>query len=396
MTRKTILLLGTGLSSSDVVARMKSLGVRVILVELQERADLRKAAPADEIIITDYRKESFIELASQLRKAWPFDAVVSITEAGVAVAARLNALFGFRGSSEASIARLNDKSRMRAQLAETGFSPLKSAVLHTRSEALEFGDVAGYPFIMKPVDGGGSHGIHCIASASEAGVAFDSLREEGLAPLAEEYVDGREYSVESFSFEGEHRIVAITEKVVNERFVEIGHVVPAMLDTTAADEVRRFVVEFLTLIGVTNGPCHTEIKIGSKGLKIIESHNRPGGGNISRLVLEVYGVDLIQLTGQWACRLIDEPPPVPSARGAAAVHFFIFPAGEIIRLEGLDEARSDPCTIEVRCLYDKGDVVPPIVDNSGRSGHVIVRAANAAHAIHTATRLAGAVVAVTA
>jgi biotin carboxylase len=393
---KTMLLLGAGVSSPDAVARMKSLGVRVILVELPERADLRKAAAADEVIITDYRKESFIALASQLRKAWPFDAVVSITEAGVAVAARLNALFGFRGSSETSVARLNDKARMRAQLAEAGFSRLTSAVLRTRSEALDFGNVAGYPFIMKPIDGGGSHGIHRVATAVDAGAAFDSLLDEGLTPLGEEYVDGKEYSVESFSFEGEHHIVAITEKVVNERFVEIGHVVPAMLDPAVAGEVRRFVTEFLTLIAVTNGPCHTEIKAGSKGLKIIESHNRPGGGNISRLVLEVYGVDLIKLTGQWACRLIDEPPPIQAARGAAATHFFLFPAGEIVSLEGLDEARSDPATLEVRCLYNKGDIVPPLVDNSGRSGYVIVRAADTAHAIRTASRLARAVVAVTA
>lgn len=392
---KTILLLGTGISSPDAVARLKSLGLKIILVELPHLFDREKAAPADEIILTDYRKESFCELAARLREAWAFDAVLSITEAGVAVAARLNRQFGMRGSDENSVACLNDKARMRALLLASGFSEVSHALLRERMDIAAFAAHAGFPLILKPVDGGGSRGIHKADSIGEAEAAFDSLRADGFTVLAEEYIDGREYSVESFSFNGVHTVVAITEKLVNERFVEIGHVVPAMLDDATAHAVRRFVGEFLTIMGVTNGPCHTEMKIGPKGMKIIESHNRVGGGNISKLVLLVYGVDLIQLAGQWACGMI-EPMVVPqAAQGAAAIHFLVFPEGKIVDLDGLQHIEDNASTVEYHCLYGKGDTVPAVLDNSGRSGYVLVREASAAEAIEKAKRLARGVVVTT-
>jgi len=389
---KTILLLGAGISSPDTVARLKSAGLKIILVELPHLFDARKAAPADEIIITDYRKESFCKFAERLREAWAFDAVLSITEAGVAVAAKLNKLFGVRGSDETSVACLNDKARMRALLQANGFSRIDYAVLRERADISAFAARAGFPQILKPVDGGGSRGIHKVNSVLEAEAAFDSLRAEGCTVLAEEYIDGQEYSVESFSFNGAHTIVAITEKVVNAQFVEIGHVVPAMLEEATENVVKRFVGEFLTIIGVSNGPCHTEMKISPKGMKIIESHNRIGGGNISKLVLLVYGVDLVKLAGQWACDMI-EPMVVPqAARGAAAIHFLVFPAGKIVELDGLQHIEANASTVEYSCLYGKGDTVPAIVDNSGRSGYVLVHEASAEEAIQKATRLARGVV----
>lgn len=392
---KTILLLGTGISSPDVVAKLKSLGLKIILVELPHLFDVRKAAPADEIIITDYRKESFCRFAARLREAWNFDAVLSITEAGVAVAARLNKLFGMRGSDETSIACLNDKARMRALLRANGFSEIAYATLRKRTDVAAFAAHAGVPLILKPMDGGGSRGIYKVNSVEEAEAAFDSLRADGFTVLAEEYIDGREYSVESFSFNGAHTIVAITEKMVNERFVEIGHVVPAMLDDATANAVKCFVGEFLTIMGVTNGPCHTEMKISQKGMKIIESHNRIGGGNISKLVLLVYGIDLIKLTGQWACDMIEPMIVQQAARGAAAVHFLVFPAGEIMDMDGLQHIEGNISTVEYSCLYGKGDTVPAMVDNSGRSGYVLVHEANAEKAIEKAKRLARGVVVTT-
>jgi biotin carboxylase len=392
---KTILLLGAGISSPDTVARLKSLGLKIILVELPHLFDARKASPADEIIITDYRKESFCRLAERLREAWSFDAVLSITEAGVAVAARLNRLFGIRGSDEASVACLNDKARMRALLSANGFSEVAYAVLQERDDIPAFAARAGFPLILKPVDGAGSHGIHKVDSVGEAQAAFDSLRADGFTVLAEEYIDGQEYSVESFSFNGAHTVVAITEKVVNAHFVEIGHVVPAMLEDAAANAVKRFVGEFLTIVGVTNGPCHTEMKISPKGMKIIESHNRIGGGNISKLVLLVYGVDLVKLAGQWACDMIEPMIAPQAARGAAAIHFLVFPAGKIAELDGLQHIEGNASTVEYNCLYGKGDTVPAMVDNSGRSGYVLVHEAGAADAIEKAKRLARGVVVVT-
>jgi biotin carboxylase len=389
---KTILLLGAGLGSPDAVTRLKSLGICIILVELRHLFDSKKCEAADEILLTDYRKDGFSELAAKLREIWRFDVVVSLTEGGVAVAARLNKMLGLPGADERAIGYLNDKARMRALLHQRHFSELPYRLLSSRADLASFIGSTKFPLILKPVDGGGSFGIHRVNSAEEAEKAFEHLTAQRITILAEQYVDGKEYSVESFSIDGRHTVVAITEKMVNERFVEVGHVVPAMLDASTAADVKRFVTEFLDIVGVLSGPCHTEIKLGSNGMKIIESHNRCGGGNITKLVLLVYGVDLVKLTGQLAIGAIDTVQFDPEPQGAAAISFFIFPSGEIVELDGLQHLEANPSTVEYRCNYRKGDTVPPLVDNGGRSGYVIVHEDSAQNAIEKARHLARGVI----
>jgi biotin carboxylase len=390
---KTILLLGAGTGATDAVVRLKRLGLIIIMAELAQVFDFKKCEKADEIIVTDYRKPDFIGFALKLREAWPFDAALSITEAGVAVAARINELIGVRGSNPRAIAYLNDKAAMRRLLNEQGFSEVQYQVIRDPADVEAFAATAGFPFIIKPVDGGGSDGIYLVRNHEEAKSAVHELEARHITPLAERYIDGKEYSVESFSFDGRHTIVAITEKLVNDRFVEIGHVVPARIDAPTAAAVADFVRRFLRIIGVTNGPCHTEIKIGLCGMKIIESHNRVGGGHIPRLVELTYGVDLISLAGQWACGLIEPSLPATSPDGAAAIHFFIFPAGKISAIEGIDQVHRNARTVEYRCLYQEGDTVPPLSSNSSRAGYVIVRDDTPDDAIERSTQLARAVVA---
>lgn len=388
---KTILLLGAGTGSPDAVLKFKRLGLRIVMAELREVFDLRKCEPADELILTDYSKPEFIELALRLRETWHYDVAVSITEVGVAVAARINERLGVRGANPRAIACLKDKAAMRALLNEHGFSPVAFRRIDDESDIDALADGVDYPLIVKPFDGGGSLGIHLARDADELRQAVAALQAQGQVPLAEQYIDGKEYSVESFSFNGQHFIAAITEKIVNDQFIEIGHVVPARLDAATAAEVAAFVKQFLEIVGVTQGPGHTEMKISSRGMKIIESHNRVGGDNIPKLVELSRGVDLISLTGQWACGLVEPGLPEPRPRDAAAIHFFVFAPGEILDIQGLDELARDPGTVEVRCGYAKGDVVRPLTSNSTRAGYVVACAGSADAAIAKVQELAARV-----
>lgn len=72
--------------------------------------------------------------------------------------------------------------------------------------------------------------------------------------MLEEYIDGSEYSVEAFLVDGVHTIVAITEKIVNENFVELGHVTPSLLDKETIQKVNEFIINFLNVIDLKFGP----------------------------------------------------------------------------------------------------------------------------------------------
>lgn len=156
-----------------------------------------------------------------------------------------------------------------------------------------------YPLIIKPVDSGGSQGITKVDTSdglSEAVQIAVGLSKTRRA-IAEEFVDGREFSVEALSHEGKHYILQITDKVTSgaPHFIEMQHHQPAAIDSNLAHCIKNMVSSALTVLKIENSPSHTEIKLNSRGeLYIIEIGARMGGGYItSDLVKLSTGYDLV-------------------------------------------------------------------------------------------------------
>ena len=78
-------------------------------------------------------------------------------------------------------------------------------------------------------------------------------------------MEGPELSVESFSFGGRHVVLAVTQKSCSANFVEIGHALPAALPDSIEEAVTASVRTFLDLVGLKDGPAHTEIKLYRAG-----------------------------------------------------------------------------------------------------------------------------------
>jgi hypothetical protein len=56
--------------------------------------------------------------------------------------------------------------------------------------------------------------------------------------------------------------------------------------------LETFTRQFLDAVQLEEGPAHTEITLTSRGPRVIESHDRPGGDRINELVRVAYDVDL--------------------------------------------------------------------------------------------------------
>jgi biotin carboxylase len=145
-----------------------------------------------------------------------------------------------------------------------------------------------YPMILKPTNLGGKRGITVVKDEQFLPQAFEyafkSFRKGDIPKIiVEQFLDGGiECSVESISYKGEHTIIQITQKDSSgaPHCVELGHHQPASLSEEIWNKVVLGVSSGLTAIGVTNGPCHTEIKIINNKIYLIEFNARPGGGHI--------------------------------------------------------------------------------------------------------------------
>lgn len=194
-------------------------------------------------------------------------------------------------------------------LTETKFAQRKAFEQHgipvPKYKKLKKGDVNGdfdmhYPIIVKPLDSGGSQGVTKLDSSDgledALRFAFGCSRTEQA--IVEEFVDGREFSVEALSYEGNHYILQITDKVTSgaPHFIEMQHHQPAEVSLDVANRIKAMVAKALTALKIENSPSHAEIKLNSRGeLYIIEIGARMGGDFItSDLVRLSTGYDMVK------------------------------------------------------------------------------------------------------
>ena len=213
------------------------------------------------------------------------DGVVPTTELTVPVAAYVAEKMGLNGIPFAVACVVTDKYRNRqlckslAQLRQPAFAEVFT---FEELNALNL----SFPLILKPVSKGGKRGITVVRDTEELKMAFDFAKSSsGDHPvIVEEFIEnGQEYSVESLSYQGEHYIIQVTEKMSSgaPHCVELGHHQPADISAEMRKKVEDAIKEGLTAIGVNNGPCHTEIKIVDNQIYLIEFNARPGGDHIA-------------------------------------------------------------------------------------------------------------------
>ena len=182
-----------------------------------------------------------------------------------------------------------------------------------------------FPVIVKPTDRSGSRGVEKVEEESELKVAIERACAESFQKKAviEEFVEGREISVESISFKGKHYILQITDKVTTEApfFVELEHHQPSSLPEDIKSQVKEIVLHALDALHIQYGASHSELKITEDGdIRVIEIGARMGGDFIgSDLVKLSTGYDFLK--GVIEVALGDFHEPVITEHQFSGVYF---------------------------------------------------------------------------
>lgn len=385
MARRVLMFGG----SQQTMRRALALGIEPLLLQPPEEYDEKYLPLVGDLAAVDYGDEAgVLALARDLYNSRPFLRAVSVTEAGMLPAARVNQALGLGGNPVSAVERLKDKASMRRLLNGIGLSPVAAAETRDAAGIARFGAEYGYPVIVKPPDASASVGVSKVDGPAGVEAAWRrATGSGGHRVLVEEYLTGPEISVEAFSYgPGRHHVVAFTAKTTLPNFVEIGHVVPAELSAGDARLVAGLVTALLNAVGHRDGPSHTEVKLTAAGPRIIESHNRQGGDRITDLVELVHGVDLIALMLAWATGQAAEWAAPPPARGAAAIRFLTPPPGLLTTITGADEVRTWEGVVDVQLALTPGDPIPTVQSSRDRAGHVLT----VAETIAAATTLASA------
>jgi len=386
----------------QAITKARELGLRVVWLQHRKPVTAAAARAAEAVFMLNLRDtDQVLPVVRAAHEVYGCTRVVSLVDQAMKLVGRINDEFGLPGTSREVAHRFCDKPAMRAWLRKTGFEDVTAETVGGAADLRDFAARAGYPVVLKPTDGTASRGVVVVDTPTEIDAAWHaavSLRGRDDLPfaayypvrefMAEEFLDGPEYSVEAFSFDGRHSIVAITAKLFAGH-VEMGHAQPAILDPADERRIAAYVTDFLDAMELRDGNSHTEVRLTPAGPRIVESHNRVAGGRIMDLVNAVYGIDLERYAVGWPFGLVPELPMRPVAHRAAATRFLAAAPGTVVAVEGVGAVRDHPDVLDVEVDMSVGDVVPDVTDNFCRSGQVIVTGADTATAVRLAEELAG-------
>jgi len=384
--RPHLLVVG-GNDSSAVKAA--ELGVDVTLFQLRRLLTQNQLDAARRTFVFDFEQlDETIAWATAVHRVQPFDATVSFWERALLPAAVAGECLGVATNSRRAVDVTRDKLAMRTLLAQNGLESVKFQLCESPQDLAHFLEKVGKPVILKPTHGSGSAGVALVPSDRDVESAWEWGTGAGLSPLmAEEYLDGVEYSVESISNQGQHRILGITEKVTTgpPHFIETGHRFPARLARNVEHEVHVTVSRLLSAVGHVVGPAHTEVSLTDRGPVVIETQTRFGGDQIWEMVEIVTGIGLTTTT---CAQLLGLEPPAPQPRAAGtAIQFFAYENCEIASVTGIDAASGEPGVVRVECKLRPGTTLGPLIASKQRQGYVLSSGASAADAWDTASRV---------
>lgn len=232
-----------------------------------------------------------------------------------------------------------------------------------------------YPAIVKPTDRSGSRGVFKVLNEEEASQAVELAIQQSIERKAviEKYIEGKEYSIEYISYQGEHTFLTVTEKYTTgaPHFIETGHREPAHLAQDTMCKIQKIVEHALDTLKIKNGASHSEVKIDSEGnIWIIEIGARMGGDCIgSDLVRYSTGFDFVKMVIQVAC---GEAPDFTKICDPIEVEsIFIFSKDDLNVLYHLQKDKPED-VLQIVDLHP--EKIGFVTDSSNRAGCYIRRA----------------------
>ncbi|MEU5693417.1 ATP-grasp domain-containing protein [Actinosynnema sp. NPDC020468] len=234
-------------------------------------------------------------------------AVIAGIESGVELADRLSEALDLRTNGTELTEARRDKFLMAETVRAAGV-PVAAQILTRDREDLRawFAESGARRVVVKPVKSAGNDGIHFCDDEAAVLAAFDALVDTDSAldlrndaVLAQEYLEGVEYYVNTVSLDGVHHVTDIhSTRHLNVNGVRDLLGGSHLLERRGPEQdlLVDYATSVLDALGVRNGPAHTELKLTPAGPRLIETASRICGADLPVLVGEAIGESQLEWT----------------------------------------------------------------------------------------------------
>ncbi|MBR5420285.1 MAG: ATP-grasp domain-containing protein [Lachnospiraceae bacterium] len=372
-----IMVIAGGDWQIELIKKAKKMGHYVICSNLYEDSPAFPYADACEVAdVLD--KEKNLEIA---KKYMP-DAVISDqSDIAVPTVAYLNEKLGLRGIGTALADLFTDKSAQRAFAAEHGLAIPEFRLCEKPEDAYPLLEKFGR-IVIKPIDSQSSRGVYTIDNKEQLSEKVPesigwSNRKKVF--LAEEYIDGDEFTVDGLVVNGHHYPLCISVKEMYPQNPNISRTQSYSYHSQKHDYdlLRATNKALIELSGLPMGLTHSEYRAHKGKYYLVEAGARGGGSNLSgKIVPFMSGIDNYEYLIREA---LGEPVDEEKVKNNAfseeryvVMRFFDLGEGVVERVEGLDFLKAHPMLIDWQLNVKPGDVLKQPAYGRLRPGHFII------------------------
>ena len=294
MATKKLLMLGGGFLQNFVIKKARELGYYVYCLDADPNAVGFESASEHAVInIID------LEACLQYAREKAVDGVLTAaTDFSVLTMSYIAQEMGLPGINYASAQLIKNKAKVRkclydAKADDTGYS----FEITSMEEAKGILPLVKFPIMMKPVDGSGSRGASKVEKAEdfEQACLFAMQGSISHRAVAEPFVVGKEYGVESFVENGEIHVLAVMQKDMTQPpyYAELGHAIPSGLPLSVEERIKECVKKALIAMNVNHGSVNMDLLISEDySVHIVDVGARMGGNLIGSHIIPLgTGID---------------------------------------------------------------------------------------------------------
>ncbi len=372
------MIFGAGLNQLELIREAHKLGLVTVVIDPQDDPPGRPEADYFyRVDGSDYDATKAVALRHRVAGI-----ITGQMEKPLRLMARLAEELGLVFNSPEVTVRCLDKWLMKQAL-QAHRVPCAKGFLLRPGDGIILPEGMSYPVIIKPRDAFSSRGVYRCEDkpAAEAYLAESRSFSSTGDVIIEEFLQGKEYSVESLTYNGETTIVQFTEKFITPypKTVEVGHLQPAELSLQKQMEISAVTRKALAVLGVMNSASHTEVMVTEKGPVIIEVGARLGGDFIgSYLTRASTGMSMDRAAAEIAMGV--RPSRGPSSGAFSMIRYLELPEGKMVEeVLPADDIMSLPGAVFAAVFVKPGDTIMPLTHSALRPGCVIAEAKTKEH-----------------
>lgn len=369
---KKLLMLGGGFLQKYVIRKAKTLGYYVLCLDADPNA-VGFAIADEHAVINIVDEEACLAYA---RDKQVDGVLTAATDFSVLTMSRIAEELHLPGINYQSAKVIKNKALVRKRLFEANADD--TGISYEIDSVEDIADILPkikFPVMMKPVDGSGSRGASKVEKTEDFVKAAVFAMNGSIThrAVAEPFIEGKEYGVESFVDNGVIHVLGVMQKdmTLPPYYAELGHAIPSGLTPELETKVKSCVYRAIFALGVNHGSVNMDLLITNEGnVHIVDVGARMGGNLIGSHIIPMgTGIDymgnMIRAAVGDATNWKPEWQPKPVATKLLALT-----PGIIKKLPNFDQIAAE-YNVQIEHHLHVGDTITPYRTNLDGCGYVV-------------------------